>query len=387
MANDMQMTNERLVSLDVLRGLDMIILTVIGPLLFAVHEIWGLPDIVFYHLNHPWEGFSFWDIIMPLFIFSCGAAVPFALERRLARTNGRPTASYWRHVFGRFALLWFLGMVVQGRLCSLDILEVRPFNNTLESIAVGYLACAVAVCIPSWRFRIAFPIVCFVLYGVLLHFLGDYSMTGNFAEKVEQTILTAVMPAGSKAIREVDCLGYVPDIYARGEIHYTWWLTSLMFVFMSFTGYFATKILQSNVPPKVRAARLLVYAAVLLTVGFGLQLCGVRLVKHIFTVSFTAQAMGWCSLAYAVLYYLTDVRGFRCGLWLPLLFGQFALTAYLMEDLFKGGTLKIAERFLHGVPHLLGTNRYQPLVMALFAVGVMIAVLAIRRRLRQSRKR
>ena len=59
---------ERLYSLDLLRGLDMVFLTVVGPLVWAVHAGWGLPDGFLYQFTHPWEGFAAWDIIMPLFI-------------------------------------------------------------------------------------------------------------------------------------------------------------------------------------------------------------------------------------------------------------------------------------------------------------------------------
>ena len=68
----------------------MIFLTVVAPLLWAVHAVWGLPGWLTWQLDHPWEGFTCWDIIMPLFIFMCGAAIPLSLERRLERNGGRP---------------------------------------------------------------------------------------------------------------------------------------------------------------------------------------------------------------------------------------------------------------------------------------------------------
>ena len=69
----------RLCSLDLLRGLDMILLTVIGPCVIAMNAACGLPDQVLAQFRHSWVGFSLWDIIMPLFIFASGAAVPFAI--------------------------------------------------------------------------------------------------------------------------------------------------------------------------------------------------------------------------------------------------------------------------------------------------------------------
>ena len=373
----------RLFSLDLLRGLDMMFLTVVAPLVWACHAVWGIPEGVLFQFTHPWEGFTCWDIIMPMFIFMCGAAIPFALERRLERNGGRPDTAYWKHVICRVAMLWVLGLLVQGHITSLDALEIRPYNNTLQTIAFGYLVCAAAVCVPSMTFRIALPVVCFAVYGVLLHAFGDYTMTGNFAEKVEQATLTALLPAGSAAIHEIGELGYLPDITVRGEIHYTWVLTSLMFVFMTFCGYFATKILLTEATQKTKAVRLFAYGAALLALGWILAFCGVRMVKHIFTVSVTAQAMGWCVLLLAALYVLTDIWKFRRGLGVCILFGQFALTAYLMEEFFKPVTVKFAEMLTPGFPHLLGTAKYQPLVIALAVVAEIIVVLIIRRKLKE----
>ena len=71
--------SERLFCLDALRGLDMLLLTVVGPFFMAVNKGYGLPEGVLAQFRHPWGGFTLWDIIMPLFIFMCGAAVPFGL--------------------------------------------------------------------------------------------------------------------------------------------------------------------------------------------------------------------------------------------------------------------------------------------------------------------
>ena len=98
MKTNEQSTIERLFSLDALRGLDMILLTVVGPLVFSAQKCWGcFPDGFMRQFNHGWECFTLWDIIMPLFIFMCGAAVPFALERRLKEGKG----VFWRHVLSQ----------------------------------------------------------------------------------------------------------------------------------------------------------------------------------------------------------------------------------------------------------------------------------------------
>ena len=131
---------ERLYSLDVLRGLDMILLVVVGPIIKAANQVWHFSPAFMGQFKHGWEGFTLWDVIMPLFIFMCGAAVPFALGRRLV--EGRAGAAFWRHVLFRVAMLWVLGMVIQGNLLSLDPAKFNPYSNTLQAIAAGYFAAA-----------------------------------------------------------------------------------------------------------------------------------------------------------------------------------------------------------------------------------------------------
>ncbi len=45
-------TFTRLQALDLLRGLDMLLLVIIGPLLMACHHVWGLPEPLLAQLQH-----------------------------------------------------------------------------------------------------------------------------------------------------------------------------------------------------------------------------------------------------------------------------------------------------------------------------------------------
>lgn len=374
---------ERLYSLDLLRGLDMVFLTVVGPLVWAVHAGWGLPDGFLYQFTHPWEGFAAWDIIMPLFLFMCGAAIPFSLERRLGKNGSRPNAAYWRHVAGRVALLWVLGMVVQGRLLSFDILSIRFYNNTLQTIAAGYLGMAVLVCLPM-KWRVAVPLLGFAAYGLALHFGGDYSMTGNLAERVEQAVLAAVMPTGSKAVHELGQLGYLGRMAEIGEIHYTWIPTTPMFLFMVACGYFASRILLSGGEGKTKTLRLAAFGAALLAGGWMLAACGVKMVKHVFTVSFTAQAMGWSALLLAGAHLIADVWRFRAGTKTLILFGRTSLLAYMIGEFFWPCFTYTGDFLTGGLVHIVGAPA-RGVVSCLVSIALLVGALRIRRSLGASR--
>lgn len=113
-------SESRLFSLDVLRGLDMILLTVVGPLVNSAQDGWEcLPGAFVMQFRHAcWSGFTLWDIIMPLFIFMCGAAIPYALGKRLEKGRG----VFWRHVLAASSCLCELTeKSVRNRSAAIDI--------------------------------------------------------------------------------------------------------------------------------------------------------------------------------------------------------------------------------------------------------------------------
>ena len=214
--------NERLFSLDLLRGLDMFLLSVGGPIWIAVNALWGpFPHWVSRNFTHVWGAFGLWDLIMPMFIFMCGAAVPLALNRFLD-ADGRPTRAFFTHIGKRFAMLWALGLFVAGAITSLDGMQIKVYNNTLEAIAAGYVIAAFAFLVKTRWIRFALPFALAFGYTALLAAFGDMTPEGNFARIVDVWCMKALgFPEGAKTFD----LG-----------NYTWFLTSLMFGAMTCWG-------------------------------------------------------------------------------------------------------------------------------------------------------
>ena len=356
----MIIAKERLFSLDLLRGLDMFLLRAVGPVVYSCDSVWHFPKGFMREFGHPWGGFTLWDIIMPLFIFMCGAAVPLALPKRMEA--GRAGRKYWMHVAGRVVLLWFLGLICQGNLLTLDASKFALFTNTLQAIAAGYVVAAIAQTIRAEKVRRALPFALVAVYALLLAFCGDYSQTGNFAYVFELKLETALPFIG-------DTLGG----------HYTWFLTSLMFGAMTLFGAQATEILLSDRPQWTKAGFLAGYGAALLAVGWALVPV-IPMIKQIFTASFTLQAVGWSMLAYAALYVLTDILKFRRGTGLLLLFGQFALTAYVCETIFGETCFTAGDRLFSGLRRFFDPKWTETIRCIGYGL-VVIAVVTIRRQL------
>ena len=83
----------RLASLDILRGFDLFLLVFFQPVFVALARQLNLPflDEVLYQFDHEvWEGFRFWDLVMPLFLFMTGASMPFSLSKYKTPSRKRP---------------------------------------------------------------------------------------------------------------------------------------------------------------------------------------------------------------------------------------------------------------------------------------------------------
>ena len=359
------MKGERLFSLDILRGIDMFYLSVVSVVLPCFFKAVGAsPEWERFFCSHPWEGFTLYDLIMPLFIFMCGAAIPFSLGRRLV--DGKPSLGYWKHVWSRVLLLWLLGMLAQGGLATLDMHKISFYSNTLQTIAFGYLVAAYVITIRSWKVRIAIPILLAIAYGLIVHLGGDYTKAGNITQKVELRILNSFMPADNEQIEYIVRSGY------------TWYLPSMMFPVITLAGYFSTEILQRNdMGQWKRVSWLVTYGLAALGIGWLLALCGIKMVKHFFSISFTLQAIGWSVLSLAVAYVLTDIWRFRRGTGLLLMFGQYALTAYICESVFRSVCYAASDRLFLGFVQLFDP-RWSETIRALGFGLVVYAVVCIR---------
>ena len=130
----MKPSYQRLESLDVLRGFDLFCLValegVLHPLGRAIDAPW-YNDFLWCFSHVQWDGFSSWDLVMPLFMFMAGVAMPFALSRYKVMPD---KWAVYRRIVKRVALLWIFGMMCQGNLLGLD-----PDRIYLYSVNPGKL--------------------------------------------------------------------------------------------------------------------------------------------------------------------------------------------------------------------------------------------------------
>ena len=319
---------QRLLSLDILRGADLAMLVLIQPILFralkTAHPAEGtIGHFIMEQLSHlPWEGFCFWDIIMPLFMFMSGITIPFAMARY--KRGERIGGSFYRRILKRFVVLWVLGMVVQGNLLAFDLRQLHLFSNTLQSIAVGYVAVAFLFVFCSLRTQIVAVSLSFMAYIAIFALWGnfDFTIDANICEAIDRAVLG----------RFRDGVQWQGDTWHWDPTyHYTWIMSSLNFIVTVYLGTLAGYLLKST-RTAMQKFRWLMWGGVAMIAVSLLMHPWIPIIKHIWSSSMTLFAGGICFVLMGLFYYIIDVKGCRRGwMWLRY-YGMNSLAAYFIGD-------------------------------------------------------
>ncbi|MDR1860484.1 MAG: DUF5009 domain-containing protein [Bacteroidales bacterium] len=346
----------RLASIDVLRGFDMFFLVGAGEVLrdfFAGFKSEALTPVL-EQLDHHWGGFTAWDIIMPLFLFTAGLSIPFSFSKFMAQKagTGRANALLWRKIIKRFCILFVLGWIAQGNLLAFDLSKFHIYCNTLHSIAFGYLITAIIVLnIKNIKGQLIAGGALVAVYWACLTFGGDFSQDGNLAIRIDRAVL-----------------GRFDD-----GTNYTWLLSSLGFSATVISGYFAGYILKRGMEAVRTLKWLTVTGCALIGAGL-LWTLQTPMIKHIWSPSMILFSSGICFLLLALSFLLTDKLHLK-GRWVTGLriFGMNSIAAYMLHQVFhnfKGD----ARQLLYGLSQFTGD--FYPAVVSLGGFALLFGILA-----------
>ncbi|NJO68847.1 MAG: DUF5009 domain-containing protein [Bacteroidetes bacterium] len=282
-----------------------------------------------------WLGFRFYDIIMPLFLFIVGVAMPFSFHKRMA--SGSSKMHIMSHVIKRAFILWFLGMVVQGNLLSYSWSNYHFYSNTLQAIAAGYLIASLIILYFNILKQIIITIGLMILYWVVMILLpggsGLYDPQQNAAIYIDKLILGAHQDGTT----------------------YSWILSSLNFTATTMLGVFCGYILQSVATGIKKVFYLLILAVFCYLLAIAWNPIH-PIIKHIWTGSFVLFAGSFSILLLAVFYLIIDVLKMKGWSRMFIIIGANAIVAYVAWHLFD--FRYISDIFIRGLDQYTG-NWYQ----------------------------
>lgn len=296
----------RLHSLDALRGFDMMWIISGEIIIHALAKASGNQVFVAMseQLNHtPWNGFTFYDMIFPLFIFIAGISMPYSFSAKLADKVGDELSKARRMVYisliKRTLILILLGMVVNNAL-QFNGYDQTRFASVLGRIAISCFFAAIIFLNFKLRNQIIIFLGILISYWLMMIWIP---VPGHGAG-----VLT---PDGNLA-------GYIDRILLPGKMHREMYdpeglLSNFPAIATALLGVFTGQFMRYN-SPKLSG----------LTKGICIGLSGMLFLiiallwntvfpinKDMWTSSFVLFAGGWSLILFSAFYLIIDVGGLK----------------------------------------------------------------------------
>ncbi|MEZ6099029.1 MAG: hypothetical protein R3E01_08660 [Pirellulaceae bacterium] len=311
---------ERLVSIDALRGFDMFWIIGADEVAHALQKANSseVVQVIGQQLDHvAWEGFRFYDLIFPLFVFVIGVSSVFSLSR-LQDKYGQATA--YRRVIVRSLLLYLLGLFYYGALRRDDGPEMFRYVGVLQRLAICYLGGSLLFLNLRVRGLLTALVVLLVGYWAMLALIPvPGTGAGNFAE-------------GQNLTNWFDA-NYLPGYKWDGQWDPEGVLSHIPAIGTAILGLLAGIILhRKDFAPWRKVGLLVAAGAACLLLGWAWSI-PFPMIKKLWTSSYVLIAGGCSFLLMAIFYIVIDIWSFRFWARPFVWIGMNAITIYMLTHL------------------------------------------------------
>ena len=308
--------NTRILSLDALRGFDMLFISGGGTFLVLLEGKTGLSfvDTISRQLVHPpWNGFTFYDFIFPLFLFIAGISLSFSLSSGIRKNI--PKTELYRKVFVRMLILICLGILYKNApIPFLEPSQIR-FGSVLGRIGfAGFISCLIYLNFGS-RQRLYWVAGILLSYYAVLFLIpvpgygaGDLSFEGNLVGWFDRT--------------------FMPGRLLQGTYDELAILTQFPALCLTLLGTAAGDILRKELSDNEKLKRLVIFGVVGIALGL-LWSLHFPINKHLWSSSFILLTAGMAFISMALFYWIIDVKGYKKWAFFFQVIGINSLAVYL----------------------------------------------------------
>lgn len=382
---------QRLTSLDALRGFDMFWILGADSFVYALNRMSDNPATAFLkkQFSHAqWDGFHFYDLIFPLFVFIMGVSTVFSLTKIIER-EGRAVAV--KRVLKRGVLLFIIGLLYSGGFTN-PWPDMR-LMGVLNRIALCYTFGGLVFIFCNLRVMIGIAVALLLGYWAMLALVpfpdvrstpgGDevISLKTGYTNVCNLNMASTTMIRGS-FIQGVNLTDYIDQRFLPGRKYDGTYdpeglLSTLPAFVTGLLGIFAGLFLRNkSVSDTKKVIYLLGAGAACAALGWlwGLEF---PVIKKIWTSSYVLVAGGYSAMLLGLFYWIVDVKKktFWCQpfVWI----GMNPITLYLTSNLLGGGGFeKLAQRFAGGsVTNFFNAHVAQGFgELVAYAVGVALFI-------------
>ena len=358
----MEEEKKRILSIDALRGFDMMWIVGVGSFLLAAGRAaggtWG--NAIADQMEHvPWDGLHLMDLIFPTFVFLAGASWPFSLasQRRKGATDGQIA---WK-ILKRFLILFALGLIYDN-FFKFDFAHLR-INSVLGRVGFGW-AVAAATLLFCRRLRsvVFWAVGIFAAYTLISWLVPVLSGSANpWAPR--QAAAPYLIDQWITPGRTVG------KVLANGKANgFEGFFSAVGCIPTAFLGMFCGMMLKSPAWTSAKkSAMLAVFAAALGVAGGVSLLLGCPCVKPSWNPTYILVAGAISTAALALFHWVIDVKGFTKWCFPFQVIGMNSITVYMFHRLFD--LRYTSKRFMWGLSDMV-PPQWHDTVISFGAVAV-----------------
>ena len=333
------MKDQRLMSLDALRGFDMFFIMGLSGLVASLCALWPnvVTDAIAHQMDHvAWDGLTHHDTIFPLFLFLAGVSFPFSYAKQQAM--GASRTSVYVKIFRRAAMLIFLGLIYNG-LFRFDFATLRC-ASVLARIGIAWMGAALLFINFGVKTRVSIAALILVGYALISKYVGAPDV------------------ADADPLTRQGCLvGYIDRLFLPGRLIYDGGrfdpeglLSAVPAVVTAMLGMFTGELLRlpkERISGEKKCLWLAVGAVVLIVIAL-LGKGFVPINKMLWSSTFVCAVGGYSVAMMALFYYLVDVKGWQKWTFVFRVVGMNSITIYMAQRImnlwttsnyfFKGAT-------------------------------------------------
>ncbi len=311
--SDIQIKKQRLLSLDVFRGLIMILLAAKSCQVVAALKKLDSNnnfEVILQQFSHAkWVGFTFWDLVQPGFMFMAGAALFISCNRRFE--NGVTWGQNFKSILSRSLKLFICGTALH---CVYAGELVWELWNVLTQLAITTLI-AYLIINKSYSWQIGFTFFLLLITEAMYRFFD--------------------IPNYNEAFVQGRNFGSYTDLLMMGKINEGGWVAINFIPTAAHTiwGVLAGKLLISALNNGKKMTYLIVAGLVLLFSGYLIHFLNITpIIKRISTSSFVLVSGGWSLLIMALLFWINDIKKQTKYAWIITVVGMNAIFIYLFFE-------------------------------------------------------
>jgi len=300
-------SSNRLISLDVFRGL-----TVVGMVLVNNPGSWAH---IHWPLEHAeWNGWTPTDLIFPFFLFIVGVAIALGLGKRVER--GDKFKALFLKVLYRSAVIFLLGEFLAG-FPYFHFSTIR-IPGVLQRIAVCYFFASIIFIKTRPRTQAIIALALLIVYFIVMkhvhwngYYVGDLSKEGSLASIIDRKVLG-------------------PHIWKQGIVYDPEGLLSTMgalatTLFGVLTGHL---IRCKDRTPIEKVAHMFIAGACCVAVGWAWN-TWFPINKALWTSSYVFFTAGLALQFLALCYWLIDIKGYKWWTKPFVIFGVNAIVLFV----------------------------------------------------------